>query len=164
LGVWFSQGSSTIYAGFYEALSNALISAGFDIPGDAPLGLWNVNVWSGMDGILTLFDGFTITAPDTLSGWVWMADMPDEYAFGYSLDEGDWVYFYSFEQTVWNYNFTTGQWVEEGPVGWIYGDWPFYYMLDTSSLMYAIPPVSGLWVYHFCTGEWTVLPRIIPVP
>jgi hypothetical protein len=61
LGVWFSQGSSTIYAGFYEAISNALISADFDIPGGAPLGLWNVNVWTGIDGILTLLDGFTIS-------------------------------------------------------------------------------------------------------
>jgi hypothetical protein len=62
LGVWFAQGSPTITinASSYLASSDTLLSADFDIPGDAPLGLWNVNVLSGMDGILTLFGGFLI--------------------------------------------------------------------------------------------------------
>jgi len=158
LGVWFSQGSSTIYAAFYEAVANTLIFAGFDIPDDAPLGLWNVNVWSGMDGILTLFDGFTITAPSTLSGFVWMPDVPD---IGYSLDEDCWLYFYS-SVPVLDYNITKGEWDPVGPVGLIYVDWPFYYVFETNCLMFALPPESGLWIYHFCTGEWTVLPRILP--
>ena len=94
----------------------------------------------------------------TLSGWIWMVGDSD---FGYSLDENDLVYFLSFGP-VWSYNFTTGLWVEERPVGWIYVDWPFYYVFDTDSLMFALPPESGLWVYHFRPGEWTVLPRILP--
>jgi len=84
------------------------------------------------------------------------------YAIGYSLDEGDWIYFYSFQQPVWSYNIATGLWTEDRPVGLIYADWPFYYMLDTGSLMFTLPPEGGLWVYHFSTGQWTVLPRILP--
>ena len=96
-----------------------------------------------------------------LYGWVWMSGGS---SIGYSLDEDDFVYFYSPEPewVVWNYNFTTGQWVPGEPMGWIYVDWPFYYELDTSTLWFALPPESGLWVLHFSTGEWELLPRIIP--
>jgi len=97
-----------------------------------------------------------------LSGWVFMPEVPGEgYAIGYSLDEMDWLYFFSYE-TTWSYNIATGEWVPYRPVGWIYVDWPFYYSLDTGYLMFALPPESGLWLYHFSTGEWEVLPRIIP--
>lgn len=75
MGVWFSQGSPTINASSYSASSDTSLSADFDIPGDAPLGLWNVNVWSGMDGILTLFDGFTIfesPLPDLIGEFGWI--------------------------------------------------------------------------------------------
>jgi len=114
--------------------------------------------YSPMIEYLNEIEFTTAPAPGTLSGWVWMAYESD---FGYSLDEGDWLYFY-LPEPVYSYNITTGQWTIEKPVGWIYGDWPFYYMLDINSLMFALPPESGLWVYHFSTGEWTVLPRIIP--
>ncbi|MHC4536161.1 MAG: hypothetical protein ACYS6K_19595 [Planctomycetota bacterium] len=97
-----------------------------------------------------------------VSGLIWMPEVPGEgYAIGYSLDEMDWLYFFSYE-TTWSYNIATGEWVPYRPVGWIYIDWPFYYILDSGYLMLAIPPASGLWVYHFSTSEWTVLPRIIP--
>ena len=96
------------------------------------------------------------TASYFLSGWVLLPGVPD---IGYSLDEKNFVYFYS-TSPVMNYNITTGQWVEPG--GWLYFNWPFLYELDTSSLIYAIPPESGLWVFHFSTAQWEVLPQIIP--
>jgi len=101
---------------------------------------------------------FTTAPAGTLSGWVWVEESSD---YGYSLSENDLVYFVSFGP-VWNYNFTTGEWAEEGTVGWIFADWPFFYDLAKNSLMFALPPESGLWVYHFSTDQWELLPRIIP--
>ena len=100
------------------------------------------------------------TTMSALSGLIYMPpDVPD---IGYSLDEDDYLYFYSSEP-VWNYNFTTGEWNTVGPEGWIYAEWPFIYELDTATtLWFALPPEGGLWVYHFSTGQWEVLPRIIP--
>jgi len=94
-----------------------------------------------------------------LSGWVYMP--PDAPDFGYSLNEDDLVYFYSFD-FVQSFNTATGGWSVHMPIGWIYIDWPFYYELDTDTLMFALPPESGIGVYHFSTGQWEVLPRIIP--
>ena len=89
----------------------------------------------------------------SLSGWVWMESGSD---FGYSLDEDDLLYFYSFAPVLY-YNIITGGWSIEEPMGWIYVDWPFIYEFDTDTLMFALPPESGLWVYHFSTGQWEVL-------
>jgi hypothetical protein len=94
-----------------------------------------------------------------LSGWVFIP--PDAPDFGYSVNDADLVYFYSSTPVIY-LNFTTGLWSEEGPVGWIYVDWPFYYELDPGTLWFALPPESGIGVYHFSTGQWEVLPRIIP--
>ena len=99
-----------------------------------------------------------IVLRDLLSGMVWMDGESD---FGYSLDENSFLYFYSSEPVL-NYDITLGHWVEEGPDGWIFIDWPFYYIFDTGHLMFALPPESGLWVYYFSTDQWTRLPRIIP--
>jgi len=100
----------------------------------------------------------TIPAIGTLTGWIWMEGGTD---FGYSLDEGDLVYFVSI-WPVWYYNFTTGLWGEEGPVGLVYANWPFIYESVPGNLWFALPPESGLWVYHFSNGQWVILPRIIP--
>ena len=94
-----------------------------------------------------------------LSGWVFMP--PDAPDFGYSLNEADLVYFYSFDY-VQSFNTATPGWSIHMPVGWIYVDWPFYYESDPDILWFALPPESGLWVYHFSTSQWEVLPRIIP--
>jgi len=102
---------------------------------------------------------YLMPAPVTLSGWVYMP--PDAPDFGYSLNEDDLVYFYSFD-FVQSFNTATGGWSVHMPIGWIYIDWPFYYELDTDTLMFALPPESGIGVYHFSTGQWEVLPRIIP--
>jgi hypothetical protein len=93
-----------------------------------------------------------------VSGLIWMGG--EGTGIGYSLDEGNLLYFYS-SVPVLDYNITLGQW-DVGPEGWIYVQWPFYYILDSGYLMFALPPASGLWVYHISTSEWTVLPRIIP--
>ncbi|MHC4537655.1 MAG: hypothetical protein ACYS6K_27290 [Planctomycetota bacterium] len=99
---------------------------------------------------------FTI---DPLYGWVFMPpDVPD---IGYSLDEGNLVYFYSSDPVL-NYNITEGAWSTVGPKGWIYANWPFIYELDTGDLWFAWPPVDGLWVYHFSTSQWLISPRILP--
>jgi len=106
-----------------------------------------------------LYELKEITYPFSFSGLIWMEGDSD---FGYSFEEGDWLYFLSFGP-VGYYNSTTGLWDLEGPAGLVYVDWPFMYEVATGSLWFALPPVSGLWVYHFSTGEWTLLPRIIPL-
>ncbi len=100
----------------------------------------------------------TTAVPATLSGLVWFPDVPD---FGYSLDEEDLLYFYSFD-FVQSLDTATGGWSIHMPMGWVYVDWPFYYELDPATLWFALPPAGGIGVYHFSTSEWEVLPRIIP--
>jgi subtilisin len=94
-----------------------------------------------------------------LSGLVFMP--PDASDIGYSLDDSDLLYFYSFD-FVQSLNLTTGGWSIHMPMDWVYFDWPFYYELDPGTLWFAYPPESGIGVYHFSTGQWEVLPRIIP--
>jgi len=120
-----------------------------------------MDAWKGaVPDVQMLVGEITIstTIPVTLSGWVWLPDAPN---IGYSLNEGDWVYFYSSEPAMF-YNINIGQWVEPDFPGWIYFNWPFFYVLDIDTLIFVLPPESGLWVYHFSTGEWEWLPRIIP--
>ena len=95
-----------------------------------------------------------------LSGWVFMP--PDAPDFGYSLNEADLVYFYSFN-FVPSYNTSTGGWSIHMPTDWVYFDWPYYYELVPGILWFAFPPKSGLWVYHFSTGQWEML-RQPPIP
>jgi len=126
------------------------------------LGYWGTRITSCLpahDAALPAFRIEVNQVVPSLSGWVFMPqDVPD---IGYSLDEGDLLYFYS-SVPVLNYNFTTGQWDTVGPKGLVYANWPFIYELDPGHLWFALPPESGLWVYHFSTGQWEVLPRIIP--
>jgi hypothetical protein len=120
-----------------------------------------MEAWKGAEPDVTLLVGditITTTVPAALSGLVWFPDVPD---IGYSLDEVDWLYFYSSEPVL-AYNFTTGQWIEPEFAGLFYVDWPFMYEIAAGSLWFLLPPESGLWVYHFSTGQWEVLPRIIP--
>jgi hypothetical protein len=100
-----------------------------------------------------------ISPIQSLSGLVYMP--PDAPDLGYSLNEDDLVYFYSFN-FVQSLNTDTGGWSVHMPMGWVYFDWPFYYESDPSILWFAYPPESGIGVYHFSTGQWEVLPRIIP--
>ncbi|MHC4533338.1 MAG: hypothetical protein ACYS6K_05240 [Planctomycetota bacterium] len=101
----------------------------------------------------------TMPAVGTLSGWIYMPPgVPD---IGYSLDEGDLLYFFSSEP-VWNLNLNTGEWDTVGPEGLVYANWPFIYELDSGHLWFAYPPASGLWVYHFSTGQWEILPQTVP--
>jgi parallel beta-helix repeat protein len=57
-------------------------------------------------------------------GWVFM--IPDAPDFGYSLNEADLLYFYSFD-FVQSFNLDTGVWSIYRPIGLVYIDWPFYY-------------------------------------
>jgi len=93
----------------------------------------------------------------TVSGWVWMDGSSD---FGYSLNEGNLVYFFA-PWPVLYYNSTTGFWDTDGPVDWVYVDWPFLYDF-TDTLWFALPPVEGAWVYHYSTHHWEFLPRTLP--
>ncbi|MHC4534662.1 MAG: hypothetical protein ACYS6K_11975 [Planctomycetota bacterium] len=118
---------------------------------------------SGIGDVEAGIDNFSIiTTPATLSGWVYM--IPDAPDFGYSLDEADFVYFYSFD-FVQSFNTVTGGWSVHMPVGWVYFDWPFYFELVPGTpgiLWLAWPPAGGIGVYHNSTGEWEILPQIIP--
>jgi hypothetical protein len=116
---------------------------------------WGMDEGWGIDNVCVTLN----SAPaGTLSGYVWMDASGD---LGYSLEEGDLLYFYSYAP-VFYFNFTTGVWSIEGPVDWTYVSWPFIYELDSGDSWFAWPPEDGLWVYHFSTGQWEVLPRIIP--
>ncbi len=99
----------------------------------------------------------TIPATGDLSGLVWIPG-PN---IGYSLDEGDWLYFYH-SVPVLAYNFTTGQWLLPEFRGLFYVDWPFWYEIDANTLWFTLPSVDGLWMYRLSTGQWVILPRIIP--
>jgi hypothetical protein len=70
MGVWFWQGSSTINASSFTALSDILLSAIFDIGVNASVGAWNVSVEDAVDGTLTLAEGFTILAREPLTVYV----------------------------------------------------------------------------------------------
>ena len=105
---------------------------------------------------------FTTVSGHDLSGWVFM--IPDAPDFGYSLDEGDLLYFYSFD-FVQSFNITAGGWSIHMPTGLVYFDWPFYfeYVPGTPGILwFALPPAGGIGVYHNSTGEWEILPQIIP--
>jgi hypothetical protein len=118
---------------------------------------------SGTGDVEAGIDNFSIfSTPVSLSGWVYMP--PDAPDYGYSLEEGDLVYFYSFD-FVQSFNLATGGWSIHMPTGWVYFDWPFYVELVPGTpgiSWFALPPVSGILVYHFNTSEWEVLPQIIP--
>lgn len=58
--VWFAQGGSSINASSFWADSATSVSAFFDIPNDATVGIWDIFVISSIDGTLTKDDGFTI--------------------------------------------------------------------------------------------------------
>jgi len=60
--VWFSQGTSTIiYASSNNVVSNTLLISNFNIPSNALLGNYNVNVFNSVNGFLSINNGFQIT-------------------------------------------------------------------------------------------------------
>jgi hypothetical protein len=60
LNVWINQGDSTIFASNFNALSNTLLEAWFDVPLSAPLGAWSLSVETGLDGTIFLQDALTM--------------------------------------------------------------------------------------------------------
>jgi len=118
---------------------------------------------SGIGDVEVGIDNFSIiTEPVPLSGWVYM--LQDVPGLGYSLNETDLVYFYSFN-FVQSFNTTTIEWSIHMPMGYVYFDWPLYYELVPGTpgiLWFAYPPAGGIGVYHNSTGQWEILPQIIP--
>jgi hypothetical protein len=64
--VWLSQGGNEIYANSFIVYSNTSLTANFYIPLNAQFGLWNVNVDTHIDSIITRADGFEILPPPPL--------------------------------------------------------------------------------------------------
>ena len=64
--VWLSQNGNEIYANSFVVYSNTSLTANFYIPISAPLGLWNVNIETSIDSIITRADGFEILPPPPL--------------------------------------------------------------------------------------------------
>ena len=58
--VWLTQGTSTIYSGSVILNTLTSVAAFFTIPFNASVGFWDVSVWSPLDGIVTMLNGFYI--------------------------------------------------------------------------------------------------------
>jgi len=58
--VWFTMGSSTINATNSYPNSNTVLTAYFDIPDNAEIGIWNLFVQNSINGTLSLNNCFTI--------------------------------------------------------------------------------------------------------
>jgi len=159
--IWFGEGcidTDPMFADSEGRLSfgSPCIDAGndFDVP---PSVTTDLDGNPRIQGVCVDMGAFESDFIVDLSGWVYMEGGTD---FGYSLEEDDFVYFFS-PAPVLAYNVTTGQWLEPEFAGMFYVDWPFLYELDTGDLWYALPLIE-FWVYHFSTGVWELLPRIIP--
>jgi hypothetical protein len=64
--VWLSQNGNEIYANSFVVYSNTSLTAIFYIPVTASVGLWNVNVETFKDSIITRVEGFEILPPPPL--------------------------------------------------------------------------------------------------
>jgi hypothetical protein len=64
--VWLSMDQETISVDSFVVTSNTIINAYFQIPATASLGMWDVNVESSIDGILTKEDCFNILPPPAI--------------------------------------------------------------------------------------------------
>ena len=81
--VWFTQGSSTIYANFVNVFNSLSLTANITIPANQPFGFYNVNVYDQNDGYLTLPYGFFVS--DTTVGIVSVTGDTTVYNFGDSV-------------------------------------------------------------------------------
>lgn len=66
--VWLSRGDSIIFSRDSWISEKTLLTASFDIPEDANVGLWSVHVPSFHDGVLTLSESFIIVQPGDWTG------------------------------------------------------------------------------------------------
>ena len=79
--VWFNQGSSTIiYADLVNVTTTTELTAGFIIPNDAALGLWDVNIYDQTDGVVTLNNGFRI---DSLEMGIKVVSVDEKFQFSF---------------------------------------------------------------------------------
>ncbi|MHC4535306.1 MAG: hypothetical protein ACYS6K_15255 [Planctomycetota bacterium] len=150
----FDSSDNVLATSVIPAGSSAWIAGSFNFISSTPIA--RINLLPSSENAAVGLDNFQTP---TFSGWVFMPQgAPD---LGYSLDEEDLVYFYSFD-FVQSFNLATGGWFSHMPMGWVYFEWPFYYESDLGSLWFALPPPGGIGLYHNSTGQWEVLPRIIP--
>jgi hypothetical protein len=66
--VWFLKSASIINANSFSATGNTSLTANFNIPNDASVGLWDVNVSHPIDGTVFQNNGFTINASNPAPG------------------------------------------------------------------------------------------------
>ncbi|MBK9097730.1 MAG: M28 family peptidase [bacterium] len=64
--VWFSMDQETILADNFNVNSNTLLSAQFQIPATAAIGLWDVIVECSIDGIISKAEAFEILPPPAI--------------------------------------------------------------------------------------------------
>jgi hypothetical protein len=64
--VWLSMDQETIASDNFVVNSNTLLTASFQIPATASIGMWDVNVECSIDGILTKDDCFDILPPPAI--------------------------------------------------------------------------------------------------
>jgi len=64
--VWFSMDQETITADSFNVISNTIIDAYLQIPATATIGMWDVNVETFIDGIITKENCFNILSPPAI--------------------------------------------------------------------------------------------------
>lgn len=81
--VWFTQGSSTIYANFVNVLNSLSLTANVTIPSGQPFGFYDVNAYDPNDGVVTLPYGFFVS--DTTIDIVSVSGDTSVYNYGDSV-------------------------------------------------------------------------------
>ncbi|MCH8010807.1 MAG: VCBS repeat-containing protein [Candidatus Marinimicrobia bacterium] len=102
INVWFAQGTSTIDATSFLAYRDTALSADFDIPSDAPTGLWDVSVQDEVDGTVTLNDGFTINSAEAPSAGEIVINEIMQNPDAVSDTNGEWFEIYNADTTAIN--------------------------------------------------------------
>ena len=179
--IWLSQGAEEIDAYGYYPYSNTELIVWFDIPIDAEIGLYDLNVYNEIDGTMTLYNCFTIIPYPALTSVT-----PDAAKQGQSLTVAITGVSVDFAQATWGSEFAqctptqgtpttfqgtpstvTDVWLSQGSstIDWIRG-WPLY---DT--LFYALFDIPhdaepGKWDLHVefeqCTPTTTFWELTIP--
>jgi len=138
--VWFSQGSSTIYADNFSASSATQLSAQFSIPLNAPMGTWDVNVLPVSAATLTLAGGMRIDAASYI-----VSVQPDSGMRGSSL---------TVTITGQNSGFATGS--GSGTVNNVNGVWLSQGSSTINSTGVNVSGATSL------TADFTIPPTITP--
>ena len=87
--VIFQQGTSTIQAISYNAVSNTVIEAEFDIPESADCRMYSTNVFNDLDGLLTLASSFEVTCQGDGIKDLYATAWPDVMVYPVPLQGGE---------------------------------------------------------------------------